>query len=263
MRNNPIGVFDSGIGGLTVLDKLIEIFPHEDFIYIADTKNCPYGIRSAAEIEKLVTDVVLYLLENKIKTLVIACNTATAYGTHLAEITAIPIVGVIEPTAQAAVKTTKNHKIAVLATNATIKSGFYQEYLARQLPSAFCVYPISCSEFVVAIEAGEINNDYSYRLVAEKLKPYRNENIDTAVLGCTHFGLYHREIAQMLPQANLVGSGAPTAQYLYKVLNQKELMSNNKAPGKVIVKTTGDPAKLNKQIKWFKKPYQGIYHIDI
>ena len=121
----PIGVFDSGIGGITVLDSLIDLLPNEDFIYVGDTLNVPYGVKTPAQIEELVTNVTKYLLKQNVKAIVIACNTATANSKHLKNITDIPIIGVIEPTAKKAIEVTKRNKIAVLATQATVNSRAY------------------------------------------------------------------------------------------------------------------------------------------
>jgi len=263
-RKSPIGVFDSGIGGLTVLDELIEQFPHEDFIYIADTKNCPYGEKSAEDIAELVTRVSSYLIENKVKAIVIACNTATANSNHLLEITDIPIIGVIEPTAQYALKATKNKKVAVLATIATIESNLYQNLLNKILRFKKAkVYPVKCSEFVLAVEGNQLQCDYSYNLVKDKLMNFENEHIDTVILGCTHFGLIKEEISAVFKDANLISSGKPTGEYLRKVLKRKNILNLKVEPGTVSLNTTGDPIEMAENIKWFKKPYQGINKIKV
>jgi glutamate racemase len=259
-----IGVFDSGIGGLTVLSELIEQFPNEDFIYVGDTLNCPYGIKTKDEIASLVSRVATYLINQNVKAIVIACNTATANSGHLCKMTNIPIIGVIEPTAECAANATKNKKVAVLATNATIDSNCYQNLLTEKINSNNTkLYPVKCSEFVPAIESGQIENDYSFNLVKSKLQSLVNEGIDTVILGCTHFPLYRAEISSVLKNSNLITSGKPTGEYLKKVLMKNQLLNDQNINGKVIINTTGEPEKMKEQISWFSKKYQGINKIDI
>lgn len=265
MRNNkPIGVFDSGIGGLTVLSKLAEVFPCEDFIYVGDTLNCPYGVKSPQEIANLVTRVVRYLLSQDVKAIVIACNTATANSAHLQEFVKIPIVGVIEPTANYALKVSRNQNIAVLATNATIDSQSYQKRIdKKRIFNRGKKYFVKCSEFVTAIEKKQLANDYSFKLVKDKLDFLTDKNIDTVVLGCTHFGLYVPEISRVLPQAKLVDCGGPTSQLLKKIIKKEELMADDFRTGTIRIATTGDPTQMEEQIDWFDKEYQGIFKVRI
>jgi len=265
MRNNrPIGVFDSGIGGITVLSKLAEVLPCEDFIYVGDTLNCPYGIKTPEEIANLVTRVVRYLLSQDVKAIVIACNTATANSAHLKEFVKIPIVGVISPTAKYALKVSRNKNIAVLATNATIDSKSYQKLLDKKgIFNRGKKYFVKCSEFVTAIEDKQFANDYSFKLVKDKLEFLADKNIDTVVLGCTHFGLYAQEISRVLPQAKLVDCGGPTSQLLKKIMKKEKIIADDFRTGTIRITTTGDPEQMKKQIDWFDKEYQGIFKVKI
>ncbi|MDD2492562.1 MAG: glutamate racemase [Bacilli bacterium] len=265
MRNNkPIGVFDSGIGGMTVLSKLAEVFPCEDFIYVGDTLNCPYGVKSPEEIADLVTRVVHYLLSQDVKAIVIACNTATANSAHLKAFVKIPVVGVIEPTAKYALKTSRNKNIAVLATNATIDSKSYHKLIdKKRIVKRGKKYFVKCSEFVTAIEDKQFTNDYSFKLVKDKLEFLSDKNIDTVVLGCTHFGLYTQEISRVLPQAKLVDCGGPTSQLLKKIIKKEGLMADDFHTGTIRIATTGDPKQMEQQIDWFDKEYQGIFKVNI
>ena len=258
-RSKPIGVFDSGIGGLTVLSDLIEMFPHEDFIYVADTFNVPYGTKPNEEIEKLVLNVGNYLLNQDVKAIVIACNTATANSSLLRKSTNIPIIGVIEPTAKAAINATSNNKVAILATNATINSESYQELME----DAVSCFPVKCSDFVPAIEGGLMDTEYSYNLVAKTLASIKDEEVDTVILGCTHFGLFSREILNVFPTATLVGCGKPTAKYLYDLLFDLNLLNDQSCFGKVILNTSGVANEVEAKIKWFDKPYIGINEIKL
>ena len=265
MRNNkPIGVFDSGIGGLTVLSKLAEVFPCEDFIYVGDTLNCPYGVKSPEEIASLVTRVVRYLLSQEVKAIVIACNTATANSAHLKEFVKIPVIGVIEPTAKYALKASRNQNIAVLATNATIDSKSYHKAIdKKRLFKRGKKYFVKCSEFVTAIEAKQFANEYSFRLVKDKLEFLADKKIDTVVLGCTHFGLYSPEISRVLPQAKLVDCGGPASQSLKKIMKKEQLSADDFRTGMIKIATTGNPQQMKDQIDWFDKEYQGIFKITI
>lgn len=263
-NNKPIGVFDSGIGGLTVLSKLAEVFPCEDFIYVGDTLNCPYGTRSPEEIASLVTGVVNYLLDQDVKAIVIACNTATANSSHLREFVKVPIIGAIEPTAKYALKVSKNKNIAVLATNATIDSRSYHKIIdKKRLFPRGKKYFVKCSEFVTAIEDNQFVNEYSYKLVKDKLSFLTDKKIDTVVLGCTHFGLYTPEITSALPEAKLVDCGWPISQLLKKIMKKEELMADDFRTGIILIATTGDPQTMKKQIGWFDKEYQGVFKIQI
>lgn len=258
MNNHAIGVFDSGIGGLTVLSELIEQFPHEDFIYVADTLHCPYGIKPQEEIADLVTRITKYLIGAHVKAIVIACNTATANSDHLKDITKLPIIGVIRPTAEYALQVSSERKIAILATNAAVDSGCYQNYLKAGSDS---LYPVRCSEFVPLIEQGRTHTKEAARIIKEKLSGL--ESADTIILGCTHFPLIQEQIHGILPDARLVTSGKATAEALEKVLSEKDLRNEKQDSGSVILCTTGDPKHLKKQIPWFTKEYTTIQKISI
>ena len=257
-NSKPIGVFDSGIGGLTVLDDLIEMFPNEDFIYVADTLNCPYGTRTKEDIENKVSDVANYLLSRDVKAIVIACNTATANSEHLKKITNVPIIGVIEPTANLASLSTKNKKIALLATSATIDSKKYQNLL-----TGINVYPVKCPEFVEVVENNQFNTDYSYELVKQKLIDLVDKDIDTVILGCTHFGLLSKEINNVFTNAILVSSGFATTKVLKRIMEDSNLMNEYNRTGVVEINTSGSKSDVQNQINWFKKNYVGVNEIKL
>lgn len=255
-KQKAIGVFDSGVGGLTVLESLMELFPHEDFIYVADTLNCPYGTRTKEDIANKVTDVVTYLLERDVKAIVIACNTATANSQHLSQLTKIPMIGVIEPTAKFAKKVTKNHNIAVLATIATIDSKKYEDYLITEQ-----VFPVKCSEFVGLVENNQYQTNLSYKIVKNKLDYLKLDEIDTVILGCTHFGILSEEIQSVFSKATLVSSGAATAKELFCVLDSQNLLNDGIRNQYIEINTTGEIEELKKQIIWFRKPYNELKKI--
>lgn len=257
MNNNPIGVFDSGIGGLNVLKSLIEELPNEDFIYVADTLNCPYGVKTKEEIKGYVDGISSYLINQKCKAIVIACNTATAQATHLFDLEDVLVLGVIYPTANDALNGSK--KVAVLATDSTISSGVYQEIL---LDAGKEVYPVKASLFVEPIERGEIGTSYSYELVRNHLAHLVDKDIDTVIAGCTHFALYEKEIQTALPSARVVNSGPATSKELHKLLQKRNLLSS-KSEGKVYLKTTLSEDALLEQVKIFDLKYESIKKINI
>lgn len=263
MNNRAIGVFDSGLGGLSVLDDLIGMFPGEDFYYIADTKNMPYGTRDSGEIALIVSAVARYLVRQNVKAIVIACNTATAAGAHLHREISIPIVGVIAPTAAYAARRAGGKPLLILATQATVASGYYQKYLNRILPKEAVIYALGCGEFVTAIEDGAINNEFSYNLVREKLKPYQNLNIGSVILGCTHFGYYKNEISAALPGAKLIDCGRPTGAALGKLLGKYNILNQRSSGGQAVINTTGSAPNMEAKMFLFKRTYSGVNHIVI
>lgn len=258
-----IGVFDSGIGGITTLDKIYDILPNEDYIYVGDTLNCPYGTRPASEIRDLVTNVCNFLLKRDVKAIVIACNTATANSEHLKKLTKIPIIGVINPTADYAYKESVNKNIAILATNATIDSNKYKDRIERRLFKKGTRYYVKCSEFVPVCEAQEMGTTLAMDIVTNKLKDLGDKDIDLVVCGCTHFGLLEKEIKANIPNARLIECGIPTGEYLKKVLTKKKLLNDKKGKGKITIYTTGDPEYVDSQIKWFTKEHEETRKITL
>jgi len=251
----PIGVFDSGVGGLTVLEKLVKMYPGENFIYVADQGYCPYGTKTKEEIEQRVLTVGKYLLSRGVKAIVIACNTASLFKQSLQNITDIPVISVIEPTARLACQLTKTKKVAVLATNATIKNGKYQRILEE---NGMEVFPVPASQFVDISESNEMNTEATLKTVTEKLAPLQNKGIDTVIHGCTHFGLLEFQMKKVLPDVTYVECGYPTSIILENVL---QLSKDNVAKGSVEIYTTGKRNNFEAKIKWFTIPHQPIQEL--
>lgn len=251
----PIGVFDSGVGGLTVLEKLVKMYPGENFIYVADQGYCPYGTKTKEEIEQRVLTVGKYLLSWGVKAIVIACNTASLFKQSLQNITDIPVISVIEPTARLACQLTKTKKVAVLATNATIKNGKYQRILEE---NGMEVFSVPASQFVDIIESNEMNTEATLKTVTEKLAPLQNKGIDTVIHGCTHFGLLEFQMKKILPDVTYVECGYPTSIILENVL---QLSKDNVAKGSVEIYTTGKRNDFEAKIKWFTIPHQPIQEL--
>jgi glutamate racemase len=246
MDNRRIGVFDSGIGGLTCLSDLIEKFPYEDFLYLADTLNCPYGIKSKSELEAIVSKNIKFFEAQDVKAIVIACNTATANSYHLQS--SVPIIRIIEPTATQANALSQN--VGVLATNYTIDSKIYNRYLTGN------VIGVRCSDFVSIVEEGLMGTQQALEVVKQKVLPLKGK-VDTIILGCTHFGLLTKEIKAVLGDVKIVDSSLAIAPVLKEILKGQEA---DQKLGKVEILTTKDTAL---KISWFNKPYHSIKVVNI
>lgn len=224
-----IGVFDSGMGGLTVLKALRANLPQESFIYLGDTARLPYGTKSPDTVKQYAMQMATLLVEREIKALVIACNTATTAAlSHLQNmLTDIPVIGVVAPGAAAAVAATRNKHIAVLATETTIASSAYQRLIAYNLPEAI-ISTRACSVLVALAEEGMVNN-----LVArEALKHYLTDvtNEDAVLLGCTHFPVFKSLLVDLLPPGvTIVDSAQATAHALREELQAQDLLQDNDA----------------------------------
>lgn len=257
--NRPIGVFDSGIGGLTVLEELIKRFPNEDFVYVADQGHCPYGRKKDEEIIHCVLNVVDYLMKQNVKAIVIACNTASLFIDKVRSHVSIPVISVIDPTASYASKLTKNNKVAVLATIATITKGAYQE---RLIKNNITPYPLACSEFVDFVENHDLDDPIGQEIVSNKLNELKDSGVDTLIHGCTHFSILEDKMRKVLGDINYVACGYPTSLELERILKEKDLL-NNKVNPSVNIYTTGSVENAIATMKWFKAKHEEIIHIDI
>jgi glutamate racemase len=211
-RMRPIGVFDSGIGGLTVLQQLVSSLPAEEFIYLGDTARLPYGTKSNEVITRYSRENTEFLLAKGIKLLVVACNTSSAVA--LGEITRdtmVPVIGVIEPGARAAVKASRSGKIGVIGTEATIASGAYTRAIQALKPGVE-IYTRACPLLVPLVEEGWTDNDIAERTVAHYLESLKASGIDTLLLGCTHYPLLRGLFERILgPRVRIVDSATATA----------------------------------------------------
>lgn len=258
--NQPIGVFDSGVGGLTVLDSLIECFPKESFIYVADQGHCPYGTKTNEQIKECAINVAKYLEERNVKMIIIACNTASLFVDDVRKKVNVPVISVIEATCPYALKTSKNKRIAVLGTVATINKGAYQTYFKKH---GVTVFSVACSEFVDFIENCDLTDPLGQKLVNEKLKDLKDKEIDTLVHGCTHFSIIEDKMRKVLGDINYVACGKPTSIQAKEILENANLLNENNTKGIVQIYTTSDPFKVNLTMKWFKKDHEEVKHIDL
>jgi len=222
-NNLPIGVFDSGMGGLTVLRALKNALPHEAFIYLGDTARLPYGTKSPDTVQQYASQMARVLVERNIKALVIACNTATTAALpHLqALLPAIPVLGVVIPGAKAVVAATNNQQIIVLATETTIASQAYQQLITSQLPKAV-IRAKACSLLVALAEEGMTDNIVAREALRHYLTDIQNE--DTLLLGCTHFPVFKSLLKTFLPDTiTIVDSAEATALALMEELQKSNL----------------------------------------
>jgi glutamate racemase len=224
MSKQPIGVFDSGIGGLTVLKELLEHLPGESFVYFGDTARVPYGNKSPETVQRFSRENVRLLLDRGVKMVVVACNTATAEALPMIEREFdVPIIGVIEPGARAAVAATRAQRIGVIGTVGTIRSGAYQKKIKALDPDAKVVAS-ACPLFVPLVEEGWIDTPVTRLVVEQYLRPYVGSTVDTLVLGCTHYPLLKPVIALALGDGvTLVDSAIETAREVSRVLRERKL----------------------------------------
>jgi len=222
MKPRSIGLFDSGVGGLTVMKQLLRILPDESLIYYADTARLPYGEKSRETIIRYSIENAIFLLEKDIKMLVVACNTATAHALEkLQHIFKVPVIGTIEPGAKHAVEVSRQGRIAVLGTKGTIKSQCYQEAILKGNPDAF-VLPIACPLFVPLVEEQYFSHPATRLIVQEYLKPIKEQRIDTILLGCTHYPLLKDLIQQEVgSDIAIIDSATACAQKVASLLAEK------------------------------------------
>ena len=220
----PIGVFDSGIGGLTVLKEIRYHLPGEDLVYFGDTARVPYGIKSADTVTRFSHEIAGFLLRMDIKMLVVACNTATACALgSLRERLPIPVIGVLMPGAYAATRATVTGRVGVIGTEGTINSGVYAR-LIRNIRPETEVFARPCPLFVPLVEEGRLTGEITRLAAEENLAPLKEERIDTLVLGCTHYPLLKQVIGQVMGKSVvLVDSAHETAQEVKRVLAKKAI----------------------------------------
>jgi glutamate racemase len=226
-----IGIFDSGVGGLTVLKAIRERLPMESTIYVADLLHFPYGPRYQDEVRGFAIDIIRYLESRDVKLVVIACNTATAAAlNHAREMFEVPIVGVISPGAQAAVDATKNNRIGVISTEGTMRS---QEYLhaIKEIDPMVGVYQKACPELVDIVESGEADSKRAEQVLRRDLADIVQLGADTLVLGCTHYPLLKPAIARVYPGAfELIDSATTTADKVERHLDHSRLRGGGAEP---------------------------------
>ena len=244
--SDPIGVFDSGIGGLTVVKEIINTLPNENIIYLGDTARVPYGTRGRAVIKKFALELANYLINKKVKILVVSCNTISATCLKaILEISPVPVIGVVEPAVSLAVKTSQNQKIGVIGTQATVDSRIYEKEIKKLLPNAR-VYTKPGSLFVPLVEEGLGNHFATWQIAKDYLAGFKSTGIDTLILGCTHFPLLTDVIQDIVgPGVTLVDSAKPTAEALKQKLQELNLL-NKDSHHSIKILVTDAPSRVNK-----------------
>lgn len=222
----PIGVFDSGIGGLTVVKAIRNLLPNESIFYLGDTARVPYGGKSPETVRRYSLELAGILMSENAKALVVACNTASSVALpDLQKNFPVPVVGVIEPGAAAAIATTKSRHVGVIGTRATVRSGAYERAL-RALDADIRVSSRACPLLVPLIEEGMLNDKLTDQVIARYLDPMTSDGIDTLVLGCTHYPLLASAIGRVLgPKIHLVDSALNCARAVKRLLKQESLLA--------------------------------------
>ena len=244
MKNQPIGVFDSGIGGLTILRALRHTLPHENLIYFGDTANVPYGGKSKAAVTRLALNVARFLEDQGVKLVIVACNTASAQALNtLRKNLKVPVLGVIEPGADAAVHATKNNRIAVLGTQGTVESGAYVKAIKKRLRKAQ-VFQQACPLFVPLAEEGFADKPAAKLIACEYLQPVKASRADTVILGCTHYPILKSLIAQILGSHVTLVDSADTLAHATKQFLQDKKLATISGRGRIKLYASDAPQKF-------------------
>lgn len=224
--SRPVGVFDSGIGGLTVVQHLMRMLPHEHIVYFGDTARVPYGSRSREVVEQYAVQDAAFLLSKNVKAIIIACNTVSAVGIDaVRQRFDVPLLGVILPGARAAAAATRNKRVGVIGTIATVSSGSYTQAI-HAIDPAITVFGQACPLFVPLAEEGWTHHRATEAIAEEYLHGLREERVDTLVLGCTHYPLLHDVIQNVMgPDVRIINSGEETARDARAFLEQRGLMN--------------------------------------
>jgi glutamate racemase len=236
-------VFDSGVGGLTVLRALLRLLPGERFIYVGDTARVPYGTKSPESVRRFALEIADFLRRRRVKLVVVACNTVSAVALpHLRRRLAVPVMGVIEPGARAALAATRNGRVGVIGTQATIRSGAYQDALRRHDRSVK-VFSEACPLLVPLVEEGWLEHAVTRRVARLYLAPLLGKRIDTLVLGCTHYPLIKGTLRRAARGAELIDSADEMAKAVRSRLAQDDLLSHGRRGGAEFF-SSDDPAKF-------------------
>lgn len=252
LNNNPIGVFDSGLGGLTVVKELIRQLPREHIVYYGDTARVPYGTKSKESIIRFSRENTQVLLKRNVKMVVVACNTSSSYALGiLRKYFHLPIVGVIDPGARKAAEVTRNKKVGVIATPATVNSRSYAQAIFRY-DRAIQVSSQACPLFVPLVEEGWLRKPVTAAVAREYLKPLRRSGIDTLVLGCTHYPLLKGVLRGVMgARVTLVDSARETASDVKRILRDKHLLRTSGGQARRTFLISDRPQQFEKTAREF------------
>lgn len=246
LADRPIGLFDSGLGGLTVMRALRQKLPREKFVYFGDTARVPYGGKSRETILRYSIENAIFLLDKDIKLLVVACNTASAYAiSKLQQIFSIPVIGVIEAGIECALRNPSHRHIAILGTQGTIASGAYQEEIKRRNPTVK-VSAVACPLFVPLVEERLVKHPATRLIVQEYLKPLKDAAVDTLLLGCTHYPMLKQLIQEEMGlNVSIVDSASTCAEMVQLKLLDMKCMQLKEGEGHCHFYVSDDPHKFN------------------
>jgi glutamate racemase len=265
VKRSPIGVFDSGIGGLTVVKRLSSTLPNESIIYFGDTARVPYGSKSNSTVIEYSIQDTKFLLQKNIKALVVACNTASSIAIpDLKKMFDIPIIGMIEPGSRMALKKSQSKKIGVIGTRATVSNLAYSKEI-KKINSSAQVIEKPCPLFVPLAEEGWINHKATYEVAEEYLKELREEKIDTLVLGCTHYPILSEVIRKVIgSKVTLIDSGIASSEVIKSELEKLDLLSDSKKTGVQEYYVSDIPAKFKEVAELFLgKEIDHVHKVDL
>jgi len=270
-RARPIGVFDSGVGGLTVLHELLVALPREDFVYLGDTARFPYGERSPEELARFSSQIAEELLRRRAKLLVVACNSATAAAMPILErrmmetTLGVDVLGVVRPEALRAVAATRTGRIGLLATPTTVASGSYERAVSAVDPHV-TLHAVACPTLASMIQAGEQFDERAVQTVREACAPLREADVDTVILGCTHYPLIRPMLQRMLgPSVTLVSSGWALARQVEHALSTRALRNpREQGEGEYRFLCTGDTETFRELgTRFLQMPLGTVEHVDL
>src|SRR5215208_1668020 len=265
MDERPIGVFDSGVGGLTVLHECLVTLPHEDFVYLGDGARLPYGPRPLEEIRRFSLEIGSFLEAQGVKMLVVACNSATAAALpDLQEALELPVVGVITPEAHAAVQATRNRRVGLLATEATVRAGRYAQ-LVHALDAGVHLIPVACPRLVPLIESDDPFGEETSDAVREYARPLKDEGVDTVILGCTHYPIIRPILQRVFGRdISLVFSADETAKEVAQTLAREGVENESSREGTYRFVTTGDPGVFREMgARFLQLGIKEVEHVEL
>jgi glutamate racemase len=265
MDRRPVGVFDSGVGGLTVLHECLVTLPHEDFLYFGDHARLPYGPRSLPEIRRFAREIGAFLERQGVKLILVACNAATSAALpELQEELAVPVVGVITPEAHAAVQATRNRRVGLMATQATVSAKRYDE-LVHTLDAGVRVFPVPCPDLVPLIESETPFGAETTEAVRRYAAPLKSAGVDTVILGCTHYPLIRPIFQRVFGRGvTLVFSAEETAREVAETLARKRIENHPRREGTARFVTTGDPTLFRSLGERFLQlPLEGVQVVGL
>lgn len=250
--SSPIGVFDSGIGGLTVVSSISKLLPNEDIIYFGDTARVPYGNKSPDAIKRFSCEITDFLISRGIKAIVVACNTASSLALpFLKNKYDIPLLGVISPAVKEAIRLTKKGRIGVIGTVSTISSGAYDREI-RKHDLSVKLYSKSCPLFVPLVENSHFDDDFTYTIASRYLDEIKKKTVDVLILGCTHYPMIKHTISDVMGGAILIDSAGETAKELKSLLVKNSLIRNvKKKTGEIRCFVSDDPSGFKKTASKF------------